>query len=676
MTPNPNDVPTRNPVRKYSLSHVPMPVYLGVDIEIREETSFYSISVHDGYYTTDYYQGKLIDHDPSIQTPEEMVKEALTKLHNVVTSYSLAQNYKVQLVACSYDIAKDYLQSKSFVITKETSMMSEFWKQLDAIPFRVHTNGASSDERASAAVRKAVMWLSPIYPGNLPRISVGYRHEVEVDFNNAIKLVSTQEYKETVCEETWNVFKQMADEFKEKKLRVSFFNSTPQGGGVALMRHALLRFLNLEDIDAHWYVARPKPEVFDITKRKFHNVLQGVAAPDVCLTDEDKQTFIDWSDENAKRFWLDEHGPIKNSDIIVIDDPQVCGIIPHIREHSPGTKIIYRSHIEIRSDLIEEYPEGPQAVTWNFLWSFIQHADVFVAHPIHNFIPKHVPPRNVVLLPAASDPLDGLNKPLTDWCKSYYQSVFNRVCVDLGVNQVNWSRPYIVQVARFDPSKGIPDVLEAYRLLREKMDSEYEDSQIPQLVICGHGSIDDPDGTVIFEQVQEIIHGENYAGITGDIITARLPASDQLLNMILRGAHVALQLSHREGFEVKVTEALDKGVPVVAYRAGGIPLQIKDGEDGFLIPIGEVESVAEKLFELFTDSELHGRMSEAAKACVTEEYFTIWNAMSWLYMFLQLAGKENDTEVGLLNESNLEGTTLGNQKKVSDLWKETYNYQQ
>lgn len=69
-------------------------------------------------------------------------------------------------------------------------------------------------------------------------------------------------------------------------------------------------------------MARPKPEIFDITKRKFHNVLQGVADHDVRLTDEDKQAFIDWSDENATRFWLDDKGPLKNSDVIVIDDPQ------------------------------------------------------------------------------------------------------------------------------------------------------------------------------------------------------------------------------------------------------------------------------------------------------------------------------------------------------------------
>ncbi|KAL9555956.1 hypothetical protein MBANPS3_002105 [Mucor bainieri] len=678
MPPNPTRVPIRRTSRRFSTAHVPLPVYLGIDVEIRDDrTSYYALSVHDGMYSTDYYEGDLMSHDAS-KSAKEVILEAFTKLHGVVELYAMAQNYKVQLVACSYDIAKGFLQGEeNFVDLEECSTMTDYWKDLDAIPFRVKTHGLSPDERASAAVRKAVMWLSPKYPGNLPRISVGYRHEVEVDFNHIIHMVKQVDYQNTVCKETWDVFQQMATTFKEKKLRVSYFNSTPQGGGVALMRHALLRFLHLSDVEVHWYVARPKPEVFDITKRKFHNVLQGVAAPDVWLSDEDKQTFIEWSDENVNRFWLDDKGPIKNSDVIVIDDPQVCGIIPHIRKHAPNTRIIFRSHIEIRSDLIKNEPEGSTANTWNFLWQFIKQADLFVAHPIKGFVPEVVPSRNTVLLPAATDPLDGLNKPMNDWCITYYQSVFNRVCVDLGVNEVDWYRPYIVQVARFDPSKGIPDVLEAYRLLREKMDGEFEDSRIPQLVICGHGSIDDPDGTVIFEQAQSIIESAKFSTIASDIIAVRLPASDQLLNMIMRGAYAALQLSHREGFEVKVTEALHKGVPVVAYRAGGIPLQIKGDEDGFLVPIGDYQAVADTLYRLFKEPELHAKMSANAKKCVTEEYFTIWNAMSWLHMFLELTQNQENKDHrdgGLSDLSALDSTNLGNERKVSELWRERYNY--
>jgi hypothetical protein len=51
-------------------------------------------------------------------------------------------------------------------------------------------------------------------------------------------------------------------------------------------------------------------------------VLQGVAAPDVRLTEEEKKLFIEWSDENANRFWLGDGGPLVNSDVIIIDDPQ------------------------------------------------------------------------------------------------------------------------------------------------------------------------------------------------------------------------------------------------------------------------------------------------------------------------------------------------------------------
>jgi hypothetical protein len=43
-----------------------------------------------------------------------------------------------------------------------------------------------------------------------------------------------------------------ADDLKDRKVKIAFFSATPQGGGVALMRHALLRFLHLLHVDAEW----------------------------------------------------------------------------------------------------------------------------------------------------------------------------------------------------------------------------------------------------------------------------------------------------------------------------------------------------------------------------------------------------------------------------------------
>jgi alpha,alpha-trehalose phosphorylase (configuration-retaining) len=60
-----------------------------------------------------------------------------------------------------------------------------------------------------------------------------------------------------------------------------------------------------------------------------------------------------------------------------------------------------------------------------------------------------------------------------------------------------------------------------------------------------------------------------------------------VLCALLESAKIALQLSLREGFEVKVSEALHAGKPVVASNTGGIPLQIQHGKSGFIVEVGD-----------------------------------------------------------------------------------------
>jgi hypothetical protein len=174
MPPNP-DIPTVPPPRRFSSFSILQPVYLGLDVSVSEsrDESHYSISVHDGSYTTDYYTGLLCKHNPGIGL-DKCMAEAVTALKSVVKLYAVSQSYKIQIVACTYRLNELYLVKDPPVETT----MSEFWRELDAIPFILKSDAKCSDERASAAVRKAVMLLSPQYPGNLPRVCVGYRHEV------------------------------------------------------------------------------------------------------------------------------------------------------------------------------------------------------------------------------------------------------------------------------------------------------------------------------------------------------------------------------------------------------------------------------------------------------------------------------------------------------------------
>lgn len=153
--------------------------------------------------------------------------------------------------------------------------------------------------------------------------------------------------------------------------------------------------------------------------------------------------------------------------------------------------------------------------------------------------------------------LDGLNKDMDNWDLSYYMHVLRQACQAQGLPQLQYpNRGFFTQVARFDPSKGIPDVIKSYARFRELMADEPK-RNVHQLVICGHGSIDDPDGSMIYDQTMDAIH-THHPDLADDIIVIRLGPSDQMLNAIMSLCTVALQLSTREGFEVKVSEALHK----------------------------------------------------------------------------------------------------------------------
>ena len=108
----------------------------------------------------------------------------------------------------------------------------------------------------------------------------------------------------------------------------------------------------------------------------------------------------------------------------------------------------------------------------------------------------------------------------------------------------------------------------------------------------------------------------------------------------MANAKIALQLSTREGFEVKVSEALHAGIPVVASRTGGIPLQIQHGQSGFLCDVGDNAAVARHLFELYTDGALYERVSEFARTHVSDEVGTVGNAAAWLYLAVVYARGE------------------------------------
>lgn len=154
------------------------------------------------------------------------------------------------------------------------------------------------------------------------------------------------------------------------------------------------------------YVPKPRPGAFRITKTN-HNILQGVSAPFERLNPDSQQQLVNWIEDNAERYWIQRGGPLCHSldggaNVIIVDDPQMPRLISIAKNIEPNRPVIYRSHIQMRSDLMS-IPGSPQEEVWDFLWQHIREADIFISHPVAGFVPENVPTHRVGYMPASTD---------------------------------------------------------------------------------------------------------------------------------------------------------------------------------------------------------------------------------------------------------------------------------
>lgn len=96
-------------------------------------------------------------------------------------------------------------------------------------------------------------------------------HHVEVDCRGDVRLCTSKQYIDSTSPEVcasgyvpghlsdssptpqlWSRFIALAELLNANKIKMAFFSATPQGGGVALMRHALIRLWRLFGVDVKW----------------------------------------------------------------------------------------------------------------------------------------------------------------------------------------------------------------------------------------------------------------------------------------------------------------------------------------------------------------------------------------------------------------------------------------
>ena len=375
--------------------------------------------------------------------------------------------------------------------------------------------------------------------------------------------------------------------------RVVHVNATAFGGGVAEMLVTLVPLMRDVGLDAEWQVIEGEDEFFNVTKA-CHNGLQGM---DISFTEEMQAIWRRYNQMNADRF----EGEY---DFVVIHDPQPAGLL-HYCEGKGGEHWAWRCHIDT---------SHPNPIYWDFFAPYISEYEAGI-FTMEQYVGPGVSYDHLAIVTPTIDPLSSKNAPMTE---REAREIVGGFGIDL-------DRPLVTQVSRFDPWKDPLGVIDAYRIVK---------AQVPdaQLALVGSMASDDPEGWDYMDRTirhagedfdVHILH--NYHGVGALEVGAFQTVSD-----------VVVQKSTREGFGLVVTEGLWKGKPVVGGNAGGIPLQVLDGETGFLVD--SAEECGEKVLYLLQHPEDAARMGKAAREHVRRNFLTTRHLADYLRLFADLAG--------------------------------------
>lgn len=358
-------------------------------------------------------------------------------------------------------------------------------------------------------------------------------------------------------------------------LRVLHVSATPYGGGVAEILRSEIPLLRDLGLVADWKLIRGDASFFGVTKM-IHNGLQG--SPHA-LRPDDERRYLTQSARNAE----DLHG--EDYDIVVVHDPQP---LPLLELHGRGSsRWIWRCHV----DTSEPNPD-----VWRFVRPFVVRYDAAV-FTLGGFVPPEFPVARVEIIPPAIDPESPKNLELGSVLAG---RMLEWVGLELG-------HPIIAQVSRFDPWKDPLGVIAAYRLVREEVPDL-------QLALVGSMALDDPEAWEMYREI--MASAADDAGI--HVLTNLTGVGNVEVNALQRTAQVVIQKSLREGFGLVVSESLWKGTPVVAGRAGGIPLQLQDGRGGYLVD--SIEECAARTLELLADPQLRRDLGASGRELVGQRF--------------------------------------------------------
>ena len=370
-------------------------------------------------------------------------------------------------------------------------------------------------------------------------------------------------------------------------LKVLHLSATAFGGGVAEILYTLVPLMRDVGIEVEWQVMQGREEFYNTTKI-LHNALQGNPQDP---TPEQWQVFAKYNEMNAQA--LDD-----GWDVVIVHDPQPAAIHQLVPEK--GRMWIWRCHIDLST---------PNPMAIERLVPLVRSYDGCVFH-LQEYVPEGIDGRPIHIMPPAIDPLSPKNMAFSPEDAAF-------VCDQFGIDP---DRPMLCQVSRFDPWKDPMGVIDAFRLVAKEIPAA-------QLALVGSMATDDPEGWEFFNDTMAYADGDPNIHILNNL--NNVGAIE--VNAFQSQADVVIQKSTREGFGLTVSEALWKARPFIGGDVGGIPLQVRDGETGYLV--SSAEECAKRSIGILQDPDLGKRLGRAGKEHVRQHFLMPRLLRDWLRVF-------------------------------------------
>ncbi len=214
---------------------------------------------------------------------------------------------------------------------------------------------------------------------------------------------------------------------------------------------------------------------------------------------------------------------------------------------------------------------------------------------------------------------------LTNEDKEYWGNLHNievipNAAMNMGGHFSDVANHRVIAVGRLDYQKGFDRLIQAWCYIQR--DGRYQDWHLD---IFGQGEW--------HEMLENMISERNL----NDSIRLNNPTNQ--IGREYAQSSLIVMTSNYEGFGMVLVEAMACGVPAVAFDCKCGPRDIiSDGENGLLVPNGDIPGLAEAMMKLMGDYELRRRMSVKARQ-VVDTYSEKAVMDKWVRLFTSLAVK-------------------------------------